>query len=300
MKNILEGVPYGARVVVIRLRSLGDCVLTTPALNVLKQYRTDLEVSVVVEDRFRAVFEGNTDVSSILPPSVRLLAGLGAALCLNLHGGTRSALLTVASRAPVRAGFGHYSLQAAYNVRIPRAQVMLGEERTVHTAEHLASAMFYLGVPRREIPRARLFAQPATRNGPYAVLHPFASRLDKAWPADRYLTVARDIRSDLTPVFLAGRGDDVSPFGEFETLASAPLKEVMNLIAGASLFVGNDSGPAHIAAAFGIPVVVLFGPSNPAIWAPWKTAARVLANPKLNEIPVSEVLAAAEQMRVRA
>jgi heptosyltransferase-3 len=45
-----------------------------------------------------------------------------------------------------------------YNVRIPRAQDILGVDRHVHTAEHLASAMFYLGVPRCEIPRARLFA----------------------------------------------------------------------------------------------------------------------------------------------
>ena len=299
MKNILEGVPYGARVVVIRLRSLGDCVLTTPALNLLKQHRPDLELSVVVEDRFRAVFEGNSDVASILRPSVRTLAGWGTGLGLNLHGGTRSALLTVASRAPVRAGFEHFSLQAAYNVRIPRAQEILGEERAVHTVEHLASAMFYLGVPRQEIPRARLFAPSSGRNGPYAVLHPFASREDKAWPAGRFLEVARNIQADLTPVFLAGPGDDVSPFGEFETLTGAPLKNVMSLIAGASLFLGNDSGPAHIAAAFGIPVIVMFGPSDPAIWAPWKTTSRVLTNAKLDEIPARDVFAAAEQMRVR-
>jgi heptosyltransferase III len=301
MKTILERVPYGARVAIIRLRSLGDCVLTTPALTLLKSHRPDLDVSVIVEDRFRAVFEGNPDVSSIVPPSVRSVANCGAGLCLNVHGGTRSALLTVASRAPVRAGFGHYRLPAAYNVRIPRAQQILGEERTVHTAEHLASAMFYLGVPGQEIPRARLFAKPARRSRPYAVLHPFASRADKAWPADRFVEVARDLQSELTPVFLAGPDDDVSPFGEFERLANAPLKDVMSLIAGASLFVGNDSGPAHIAAGFGIPVVVLFGPSDPVIWAPWKTTSRVITNPEgLAAIPASEVLGAVEQMKVRA
>ncbi len=47
-------------------------------------------------------------------------------------------------------------------------------------------------------------------------------------------------------------------------------------MSGASLFVGNDSGPAHMAAAFGVPVVVLFGPSNPVTWAPWRTAAQVM------------------------
>ena len=50
-------------------------------------------------------------------------------------------------------------------------------------------------------------------------------------------------------------------------------------MAGAQLFIGNDSGPAHIAAAFGVPVVVLFGPSDPVNWAPWRTEAQVLTNP---------------------
>ena len=47
---------------------------------------------------------------------------------------------------------------------------------------------------------------------------------------------------------------------------------------GASLFVGNDSGPAHMAAAFGVPVVVLFGPSDPVTWAPWRTINQVVVN----------------------
>ncbi len=312
MTTTLERVPDGARVAIIRLRSLGDCVLTTPALSLLKSHRPDLDLSVVVEDRFRAVFEGNPDVSSILPPCVRSVRGAG--MCLNLHGGTRSAWLTVASGAPVRAGFGHYRLQAAYNVRIPRAQGVLGVERTVHTAEHLASAMFYLGVPVQEIPRARLphaYARgPETRiqshdrervDRPYAVLHPFASRADKTWPAERFLEVARSMSGEMEPVFLAGPADDAAPFTEFETLSNAPLQDVMSLIAGASLFVGNDSGPAHLAAGFGVPVVALFGPSDPAIWAPWKTTSRVITNAAgLAAIQTSEVLNAVEQMKVRA
>ena len=52
--------------------------------------------------------------------------------------------LTVASMGPIRAGFGHHAWSFLYNARIPRAQEILGEERAVHTAEHLASAMFWL------------------------------------------------------------------------------------------------------------------------------------------------------------
>ncbi len=97
---------------------------------------------------------------------------------------------------------------------------------------------------------------------PYAVIHPFASRPDKTWPAERFVEVARKL-SGLEPVFLAGPGDDTAPFESFRVLKNEPLARVKSLMSGASLFIGNDSGPAHIAAAFGVPVVVLFGSSDP-------------------------------------
>src|SRR6516165_10601814 len=115
MESVLNRVPHGARVSVIRLRSLGDCVLTTPALAILKAYRPDLRLAVVVEERFRVIFEGNRDVDKILRPDVRELMNYGSALCLNLHGGTRSAMLAVGSRARIRVGFGHYRFPGLYN-----------------------------------------------------------------------------------------------------------------------------------------------------------------------------------------
>jgi len=279
MESILSRVPHGARVMIIRLRSLGDCVLTTPALAVLKAHRPDLRTGVVVEDRFRAIFETNPDVADILRPSIPEIGKYGSELCLSLHGGTRSAMLTVASLARIRAGFGHYRLPGIYNVLIPRAQEILGEERAVHTAEHLASAVFHLGAPICEIPRAKLFAVPPDRRRPYAVLHPFASREDKTWPAERFVEIARSLRDRFEPVFIAGLGDETNPFRGFEVVANAPLRRVMSLISGADLFVGNDSGPAHIAAAFGIPTTVIFGASDPAIWGPWRTAGTVISDP---------------------
>src|SRR5579863_261177 len=104
VSRVLDSLPERARVAIIRLRSLGDCVLTTPALEILKQSRPDLRVAVVVEDRFAPVFDQNPTVESLLPPRVAALRDWRPQLCLNLHGGTRSAGLTVASGAPFRAG----------------------------------------------------------------------------------------------------------------------------------------------------------------------------------------------------
>ncbi len=278
---MLERLSKGARVAVVRLRSLGDCVLTTPALELLKRERPDLEIGVVVEQRFAAVFEGNPAILTILAPEVGVVRRWHPSLCLNLHGGTRSQLLTLASGARIRAGFGHHSGAAIYNVKIPRAQEILGEERPVHTAEHLASAMFYLGVPIGEIPRASLFVERRAAERPYAVIHATAAATYKTWPTERFLAVADHLERTLSlePVFIGSGTDDLTPFQRYRRVAGAPLKEVMSLLAGASLFVGNDSGPAHMAAALGIPVVVLFGRLEHQItWAPWKAlASRTLA-----------------------
>ena len=58
--SVLDRLAPGSRVAVVRLRSLGDCVLTTPALEILKRGRPDLRIAVVVEDRFRAGLRGQS------------------------------------------------------------------------------------------------------------------------------------------------------------------------------------------------------------------------------------------------
>lgn len=300
MGSVLEGLPRASRVAVIRLRSLGDCVLTTPALALLRRARPDLRVSVVVEPRWRAAFEGNPDVDEILGPDLRSLRRARPDLCLNFHGGRRSAWLTALSGARYRAGFGHFRHQFAYNVRIPRAQEILHLDRTVHTAEHLASAMFYLGTPVAEIPRARLTV--TAKEPSAAVIHPVAAAPAKTWRAEGFLEVAHRLRGSSTEVlFIGGPGDDLSPFHDFPVLSGAPLEKIKNVLASASLFVGNDSGPAHMAAAFGVPSVVLFGTSNPAIWGPWRTPSEVITAPGgIAAITADQVFQALARLRVAA
>jgi heptosyltransferase III len=297
--TILEQLPAGSRVAVIRLRSLGDCILTTPALSLLKYARPDLEIGVCVEQRFATIFEGSPIVSAILKPTGRAVRNWKPELCVNLHGGTRSQWITALSGARWRAGFAHHRITLAYNFKIERAQQILGVNRTVHTAEHLASAFFSLGVPVQGVPRAQLFSAEPPLKGRYAVLHPFASAPEKQWPAERFCEVARYLELwNITPVFVAGPGDDPAPFKAHPVFQSN-LRAAKALFSRASVFIGNDSGPAHLAAAFGVRSVVLFGTSNPAIWRPWRTEAEVIVAPEgMKTVTVSRVIAALERLRM--
>ncbi len=300
-QNVLQRVPLGSRVAVIRLRSLGDCVLTTPALALLRQARPDLNLAIVVEDRFAPSFHRNPDLDKILPATVSAVAQWKPDLVINLHGGSTSSQMTFASRARWRAGFEHFRFRALYNVRIPKAQRVLGVERKVHTAEHLASAMFFIGVPMQEVPRAKLYAEsgPPRSRRPYAVLHPKASEPAKTWPAAHFVTLASRIQKELglEPVFIAGPGETLAEFDPYECLEGADLERIKSLLSGASLFVGNDSGPAHMAAAFGVRVVALFGSSDPAIWGPWRTECEVLTSAEgIAAIPVEQALDACARL----
>ena len=279
--DIVDRLKPAAAAVVIRLRSLGDTVLTTPALALLKQSRPDLRVYVVLEPRWAPLLEANPDVEGVIPmtglwSTAAMLRRLRPELCLNLHGGPSSAWLTALSGARWRAGFAHFAFQAAYNVRIPRAQQILGraENEPVHTAEHLASAILYLTADRRPIPGARLFAAAGKPRSPYAVLHLGASSFTKQWPPDRFVELAGWLERSqgLTPVILTG-GQSGWPeeAARFQVQDSLPLPDLLSLIQGAELFVGNDSGPAHVAAAFGVPSVVIFGSSNSLLWRPWNS-----------------------------
>ena len=303
MPKILERLGSGSRVAVIRLRSLGDCVLSTPAIQLLRAQRPDLRISVVAEPRFIPLFEENPDIDDIIVPGFSLLRRWKPDLVVNLHGGTRSLVLATASLARYRAGFAHYRYSRLYNVRIPRAQEILGVERIIHTAEHAASAMFHLGVPVQEVPRARLFSAKRWREQGYAVIHPYASAADKAWPAQRFRDVAEYLRRalQLEPVFIGGPGDDPTPFAPWHVEISTDLKKTKSLLASASVFFGNDSGPAHMAAAFGVPVAVLYGPSDPVVWAPWRTESEVLHAPEgMAGISTTEAVEALARLKVIA
>lgn len=296
--DTIERLEHGARVAIIRLRSLGDCVLTTPAIQLLKEARPDLKVGVVVEDRFAAIF-GDTAI----PPRASALRSFGPRLCLNLHGGTRSARLTLLSGARFRAGFDIFRPGWIYNTPIPTAQEIIGVSRRVHTAEHLASAMFYLGVPVRDVPRASVVAAAGRSryapDGRYAVIHALAATDEKTWPSANFLAVAKYLEQSLgmKSVFIGGAGEDLSRFGAHLTVSGASLEELAKLMRDASAFVGNDSGPAHVAAAFGVPEVVLFGPSDSEVWAPWRTAAEVIkAEGPIGNVRTETVIAAADRL----
>jgi predicted lipopolysaccharide heptosyltransferase III len=291
------------RVLVVRLRSIGDTVLATPALAALRRFLPQARLDILLEDWVAPILVGSPDVDRILTlrrrsliARLRLLPALRAArydVAFDLHGGTTATLLTFATGACERVGYARYQYARLLTRRAPPSAQLWGQE-AVHSVEEQLALLGFVGVPVSDRPATRLPLAPAAVESvaarlqasgiapdqPLALLHPMAAFESKRWSLDGFAAVATQLHARrLAVVALVAPGErealarlraaSAVPVAGFADLA---LPEVAALAARARVFVGNDSGIAHIAAAVRAPVVVVFGSSNVTHWRPWATA----------------------------
>ncbi len=128
-------------------------------------------------------------------------------------------------------------------------------------------------------------------------MHPGSGSISKNWPLDRYLYVAERIRRHVT--FLLGSaeierspGKDI-PESKCAVICPENIGRLSRVLAEASLYIGNDSGVSHLASFCGTPSIVLFGPTDPAIWRPLGSNVTVISSPDgtINGISADEVVA---------
>jgi ADP-heptose:LPS heptosyltransferase len=136
--------------------------------------------------------------------------------------------------------------------------------------------------------------------GPAVVIHPGSGSPEKCWPAEKYVELAQRLRNMGKSVrIILGEtelerwpADRIAAFGAAgEIRRPASYVELLSELSGAALFVGNDSGPSHLAGVLGIPTWVLFGPTNPAVWHPLGPSVKTLRREPLNWLNVDQVLA---------
>ncbi len=289
------------RVLVIRLRSIGDTVLSTPSLFALKRFLPHASIDILLEDWVAPVLDGFEHVDQILTvprkstaARARLAARLRANrydVVYNLHGGTTATLLARATGAKHRVGHAEYQYANFHNHISPPSASLWKREKT-HSVEQQLALVGWTGVPVTDRPPtqlavtetaaagvARRLSMVGLESDPFAVIHPAAAFDTKQWSAQNFASViaelqTRQIRSVLiTGPAETGLVDQIlemssHPISSFPNLS---LPEVTALLSRARLFVGNDSGIAHMAAAVGTSSVVIFGSSNRVHWGPWAT-----------------------------
>ena len=151
-------------------------------------------------------------------------------------------------------------------------------DNTLHAADFFS---LQVGAPMDRNPR--LPKQKVKQSRDSVVIHPFSGSGRKNWPIELYLDLAK--RLPLPVEWVAGP-EEVSP----DAHRFSRLDQLAEWLRGARLYVGNDSGITHLAAAIGVPTLVLFGPTDPRVWAPRGDHVRVIRHQPLHALPVDSVL----------
>ena len=289
------------RVLVIRLRSIGDTVLSTPSLFALRRFLPNAQVDVLLEDWVAPVLEASDLVDNVISIGKGSMSRMRTAFELrrnkydvvfNLHGGTTSTFLTRFTGARHRVGYKDYQYSSLYTDLLSSSSDFWGEEKT-HSAEQQLALLGFAGVPVSDRPRSlltrtvnageqvdSLLNECGLADEKFALIHPSTAFATKQWGTENFARVAEYLaaagikrvavatkaeRATLNNVVEASRVQ----IAAFDDLS---LPQITALASKAVIFVGNDSGIAHMAAAVGTPTVVVFGSSNRDHWRPWTDA----------------------------
>jgi ADP-heptose:LPS heptosyltransferase len=264
------------RRLVIRPGAIGDFIVSLPAIECLRTSwlevwtRSPNVPLARTADRARSIAATGLDLLGIGEPDPRLIRELrGFDSIVSWYG---------ANRPEFR------ELTASLGLPFRFLPALPPEGAGMHAADYYLAQVRDLasrtgdGVPRIPCPRGR---------GDFAVIHPFAAAERKRWPLERFRELAREVERHVPVRWCAGPEDELP-----DAVRISDLYELACWLAKARIFIGNDSGISHLAAAVGTPVVALFGPTDPAVWAPRGPDVRVVARAAMDLVSVRDVLAA--------
>jgi heptosyltransferase-1 len=337
------------RILIVRLSALGDIVHALPVLNRLRQSFPAAQIDWLVEENYaatlalatglhrRIIVRATANIESGDVVSFASTGGYFRAMsflrsqrydaALDLQGLLKSATWARASGAKRVIGFTRDDL------REPLAAAMYTEHVTADQNGHVIRKNLSIlralkidpGPPELSVaphvtPEMIKTIQTAGGSNGYIVINPGAAWPNKCWPADRFAALAKSLRdrTGLHSLVTWGPSErelaDAVSHGSGGAATPAPATTIADLAAllrSAALVISGDTGPLHIGAAVGAPIVGLFGPTRPERNGPWEPRDEVLSRaetcvchhkrrclrgaPCINEITVDEVLAAAER-----
>ena len=293
---IFMSIPPLNKILVIAMPYLGDVLLATPLIHSLRGAYPNAQINVLVFKNTQAMLEGNPDINEIITVTQRATLQEKWQFFKQIF---RRYNAVFALPTNDRAFF--YSLFAAplrINAVPPKNKtgwwkrffvkhwVEFDDDKTHTVLQHLklldlvGIEPVYKLVPPQ--PKSKSPLPPFSKGGErkYAVLHCCAQWTYKQWTSQNWLAVANHLLSlGITPVFSGSNAPEELAYIEnimtqlpdsaINLAGKTSLAELTEIIQNAQLFIGVDTGATHLAAATGIPVIALFGATNPVVWSPF-------------------------------
>jgi len=305
---MINGIP---RILIVRLSSIGDVVRVLPALHTLRQAFPDAQIDWAIERKSAAIVEEHPSLDRLLVferPAGKMAAMKAFAnflrriragrydIVVDFHGILKSGLIAAYSGAPKRYGFspprGQELSYLFYNHRVGLSARDLNRvEENLLLCDELAhghrSLDMSVHVAHDVQDEVGAFFEEAFQSAKKVVaVHVPVDRPEKRWPTAHYAELCDLLLADgrfevlLTwgPGQLAEVEDVLHKARRNPTIApeTADLKHYAWMVYRSDLYFGGDTGPMHIAAAMGIPVVAVFGGTDPAKHAPYRRPCTIL------------------------
>lgn len=291
--------PEPRRILVSRIRRIGDVILSLPVLDALRARFPDAEIDYLAEDGPAQAVVGHPALRRVLsfapggwpglPGPPDLLARLRGARydwAIDLYGNPRSALLTLLTGAPARVGLPRESRRRFYT------HVAANVEDPLSAVDRHLLALAPLGVPvasrtprihldeKERVAGIEMLDRALPAGSPRIGFHVGNRWPAKRWPEERFQALLRGIsKLDARGVILAGPGEEplarrVATGGggraPAPVIAKRSLREYFAVVAALDVLVTNDGSPLHIGPAMGVPTVGILGPTVPEIWFPYR------------------------------
>jgi heptosyltransferase-2 len=295
------------RVLLIRTDHIGDVLLSLPVASALKKVCPDLRVDMLVQPEVAHLLQNHPDLNQAVPCFSENERGFGGRIfsqrkrlrsnrydvAITLHPTCREAFLTFVSHIPARIGNGYRAYSFLFNFRVYEHR----KHNLKHESEYNLGLLRPLGIDsekfQRPLPKVHLFPQELKEakatlselgvdlDRPLVIMHPGSAGSSPRWPARRFAElsdlVVEQVKAQVLVSWGPGEEDLLRYFSRLVSLPVFLLPKGTNLRALASiykqgtLFVGNSTGPMHLAAAVGLPVIAIFSPikANSEIrWGP--------------------------------
>ena len=291
------------KILLIKPSALGDVVHALPIAHLLKRRFPEAKLDWLISRPLIDLVEHHPAVDGVLPfqrnrgaawgvhrKSAKALAGRlrdgKYDLVLDLQGLLRSGWMARQTKAPVRVGFAS-AREGATVFYTHRVDAGDRERHAVERNLDLAEAVgcdrgpVQFDLPNFDADTSAVHALLEPLNGePFAVLLPGTNWQSKRWPAEHFATLADLIASKLGLRVVIAGSDDAADAAKLinglNLVGKTRLRPLVQLLRQASLVVSNDSGPMHLAAALGRPLVAPFGPTSPVRTGPFGSDRSVL------------------------
>ena len=292
------------RILIIKPSSLGDVVHTLPVLAALRRRWPDAHISWLVTPACAGLLEGHPLLDHVIlfqrrrlgriwrsPAAGAELADLSRSLrhgrfdlVIDLQGLFRSGWLAWQSRARCRVGLdsARELARVVYTQRVAADVNLHAVDRNMMLAEAVGCATDRVEFPLPESPDARQYIDSLIPpEQPVAVLLPGANWLTKRWPASRFAELVDPLERNLGLRCATAGGPETADLAaeipaHYNLTGRTTLPQLVALLRRADLVIANDSGPMHIAAALGRPLVAVFGPTSPQRSSPYRRDASVV------------------------